>query len=145
MNSLYLILCTVLLGLLSWAAWKDIKTGTLPILIMIILAAAGILLKVIFGEAGVLEILSGCIPGAIAFTLAYITRQAIGYGDAALITVTGIYLGLSANVCLVLCALVLSALTAIVLLVIKKKRRKDEMPFAPFMLGSYILMMAVNI
>ena len=145
MDIMYLILSTVLLGILAWAAWRDIRSKTLPILFLIIGACSGIALRILAGNVDFLDMLLACIPGAAAFALAFFSKQAIGYGDAALITITGIFLGLSANVMLVLGSLLFSAIAAGVMLMLRKKKRKDEMPFAPFMLCSYIVLMAVNI
>ena len=145
MKILYLLLSTALLGMLAWAAWKDIRSKKLPVIFLIIGACTGIVLQIIIGEASIWEMLLSCIPGGIAFILAFLTKQAIGYGDAALIIISGIFLGLNASIMLILIALVLSAIAAAVLLLLKKKKRKDEMPFVPFMLCSYIVIMAVNI
>ena len=145
MKILYLILSTALLGMLAWAAWKDIRSKKLPVIFLIIGACTGIVLQIIIGEASVWDILLSCIPGAIAYAVAFFTKQALGYGDAALIIISGIFLGLNTNVMLILIALALSAIAAAVLLILKRKKRKDEMPFVPFMLCSYIVIMAVNI
>ena len=133
----------LLLGILAFAAWQDIKHRSVPLYLMIAGAVTGSALSVAGGSFP--EFLLGLIPGAVCWACAFLSKEAIGFGDAGMITVTGLFLGLSGNAVLVTGALLIACLAAIICMVIKKKKRKDELPFIPFMLCAYIIMLAVDL
>ena len=69
------------------------------------------------------------------------TRGNVGMGDGILLVVTGVYLGGSENLALFMMGLLLSALWSLGLLLLKKKGRKEEIAFVPFLLLSYFIML----
>ena len=100
----------------------------------------------ILGGAGIAGFLQGygadiqlgqCIGGAAVGMLltgvAFLTREAIGYGDGAVTAIAGTMLGLSMIVEILLTALGAAAVVSAVLLILKKAGRKKELPFIPFL------------
>ena len=84
------------------------------------------------------------LAGALAaggglFMLAFVSRQRIGYGDALLLGVLGLYLPLRETVSVFLLGLFFSAFGGILLLICKKGNRKLRLPFAPFLMMAYLL------
>ena len=73
--------------------------------------------------------------------LSWISHGSIGAGDGAVLVATGVFLGFWGNLRLLFLALILSALVAGYLLVIKRKGRKDRMPFIPFLFLADLLLM----
>lgn len=120
--------------------WKQRKIPPVPIGLWSIWGIVWMLFR---EGSSLLSVISGMAIGFLVLMLAKVTREAIGYGDGILLTVTGIYLGGWENMELFLCGCFLAACLSIVLLVVKKAGRKDSMPFVPFLLVSYIGMVVL--
>ena len=133
----------LLLFFLGVAAVLDFRKRELPLIYIGAGFVTGAILHLVIGEPSALELLLGCLVGAIFLLIARISREAIGYGDGLMIIATGAFLGLIDNVLLMLCAVTLAALFSIGLLIMKKWKRKDEIPFIPFLLGGYVVLLAV--
>lgn len=87
------------------------------------------------------DMAAGLIPGIICFVISWISRQSLGYGDSALIAVCGISLGLMNCLQLLFAAFFFAGIYGLVLIVIRRKSRKSDMPFVPFLfLGVVILL-----
>ena len=80
----------------------------------------------------------GCIPGVVAAVLSGVTHGKLGLGDAIVILAVGIWCGIDKTGLIMMIALVCAALTAAVLLIIKKATRKTALPFIPFIFAGYI-------
>lgn len=66
-------------------------------------------------------------------------KNSIGYGDIKLFIVMGLLLGLQGIWTAVFVSLIVAFLVAVVLMIIRKKGKKDVVPFAPsIMIGTYI-------
>ena len=142
MNILDVISKVLLLLFLGGAAILDYRKRELPVIYIGIGFCIGLTLRLVIGTPTVFELLLGCLIGAVFLLVARISREAIGYGDGLMIIATGASLGVIDNVLLMLCALVLAALFSIGLLIVKKYKRKDEIPFIPFLLGGYVVLLA---
>lgn len=81
------------------------------------------------------------IPAGLLFLAGKVTRQAIGYGDAILILVCGFYLGGRTAGALFVSGLFCMFPAALMMLIFGKASRKAELPFAPFLLGAYLIWM----
>ena len=142
MNVLKTISKIVLLLFLGGAAFVDYRKRELPVIYIGVGFGVGLILRLVIGEPTLLELFLGCLVGAVFLLISGFSREAIGYGDSLMIIATGASLGLIDNVLLMLCALMLAALFSIGLLILKKMKRKDEIPFVPFLLGGYVLLLA---
>ena len=66
-------------------------------------------------------------------------KNSIGMGDIKLFMVMGLYLGLYSMIDAIMSSLVLAFICAVVLLLTRKKGKKDSLPFAPAVLaGTYL-------
>ncbi|SFG06034.1 leader peptidase (prepilin peptidase) / N-methyltransferase [Lachnospiraceae bacterium C7] len=136
---------------LALMAYSDVKTKEIPVKISIGFGIAGIALtlfsSMIFSYGSVSYffksfssyIIFALIPGAIVFAVAYFTGQAVGYGDAIVITVLGILMGGKGVFSLVLYAIFIAGFMALVEIFILKKDKKFEMPFVPFLFVAYVM------
>lgn len=70
------------------------------------------------------------------------SRGQLGTGDAFLFALTGLGLGLMANIFIIMFSFILAFLAAIFLVLVKHKPKNYDMPFAPFVLGSFIIYVA---
>lgn len=143
-----LVICKwicIMLALLS-AMIIDRQTHRIPNVIVLTLLASGVLLLVaeffssdepawlslITSLAGLL----GCV--VLFYALSRITKDGIGMGDVKIIAAMGGILGLMTTLVIVLISLVFCTLSALVLLIRKKKNKSDSIPFGPFLFFGYI-------
>ena len=135
---------TVLLMFLFAAALIDLRTGRLSLWFLVSGVAAGLLLLFLPARFSIKGFLFAMIPGTALFLIALITKQAVGYGDCALLLITGIFLGLELTMLLFLISLLFAGGFSILLLVLQKKGRKGELAFAPFLLAGYVSILIIS-
>lgn len=90
------------------------------------------------------ERIGGCALGLCVVILSKATGGKIGMGDGILLCVTGLGLGFWTNTELFGLALFLAALVSIVLLIFKLADRKKSIPFVPFLLIGYVILLATT-
>lgn len=87
-----------------------------------------------------------CGSGVLLFisivgSLVYKTDDAMGMGDVKLMAVVGLFLGWRLTIVTILIAVILAAITSLVLILFKRLDRKSTVPFGPFIaLGAFITM-----
>ena len=135
-----------MLALLWPVAYVDFVTCRIPNRFIAggLLARGSILTaELILEQENLLPVLLSDAAAGLAFFLtaalcALIVKNSIGAGDMKLFFVMGTFLGLQGTWGAVFLSLVVSFVIAVVLLVTKKKSRKDAIPFGPaLMIGTY--------
>ena len=130
----------VLLLFLFLAAFEDLRSQRLSLILLASGGAGGVLVRILTGTAAVKDMAEGLGLGMVMLLISYAGRQALGYGDGLLMAACGVFLGGIGNVILLLCSLMIAGVYSIILLAAKKKKGKDRLPFAPFVLGGFVLM-----
>ncbi len=128
--------------LLGVTAFLDAKYKEFPVTVPVTGFVAGLVLQLVIGRLGIIEIAGGCALGAVFLLVAKISRNAVGYGDGLVLVSTGAFLGITGNVILLMVSLALAVLFAVVMLALKKMKRKSQIAFVPFMLGGFVAMLA---
>lgn len=121
---LFLIFCTVF----------DLRTKKIPLSVLVVF---GMIILGMTGINGTLVhrgIYWQLIPGAVFLLIAFVTRQAVGYGDGIVILLVGILLGISRCLSMVCLGLVLCSAVSLGILLLKKGNRQTKLPFTPFLL-----------
>ena len=86
------------------------------------------------GLAQLADALAAGLAGlAVFIVLAAAARGGMGFGDVKLAGVLGVWVGLRGLPVALMAAVVLGGLVALALLVFGRRRRKDAIPFAPFL------------
>ena len=80
--------------------------------------------------------------GVAMMFASWCTRGRIGLGDGILLVVTGVYLGGMGNLELLFTGLLLAACWSLGMVVLGKKKGKEEIAFVPFLLAAYLTMLA---
>lgn len=125
----------VMFGICSW---EDIKTKRIHIWWFLCFATEGIICQIFIWKHPALYFFADLCPGAAVLVLSCLSGGSIGTGDSMLLMTTGIFLGAEEVIRIFIFATFISAGYALFLYVIKKKSRTYEIPFAPFILVSYI-------
>jgi leader peptidase (prepilin peptidase) / N-methyltransferase len=100
----------------------------------------------IFGEESWLKHLLGLLPGsgvllliAVIGLIIYKTDDAMGMGDVKIFAPIGLFLGWKLCLLVLMLSIVIAGVTSVVLMVTDLKKRKDTIPFGPFIvLSSFI-------
>ncbi|MCL2820192.1 MAG: prepilin peptidase [Oscillospiraceae bacterium] len=140
--SALLFLRFVLLIIFGYTAMVfDIRIRKIPNLLVLLMFIAWLLLlfpvmfyDIGFGLTMLTDSLLGMLTGGGLFFLVYvISRRGLGGGDVKFMAAAGLYLGFSETVPVIFYGTLLAAVTGIVLILLKKIKRKDTMPLAPFL------------
>lgn len=131
-----------LLGILVTVTVTDIKNKIIPNKIIL----AGIVFRICYAVAEIItlggsyfailkeDLISLAIVAVLFLFGVLIIKNGIGMGDIKLMLVMGIFQGVTGFISSLFCALLLSFFVAIAMLIMKKKTRKDSIPFAPSVL-----------
>lgn len=148
--------CTLLVTFcaLYAAALTDYKYFKIPNLCAVLMLAARVVLSVaeivVYGwdafAVGILECVITAIVGMLFLLAASkLTRGGIGYGDIKLLGAVAFLCGLRAFIYSLLLGMIVCALFAIALLILKKKKMKDELPLAPFIFVGFAVSILLGI
>ena len=135
----------VVMGMLTLCSAQDIKKKQIRLNMVLFFGILGILLHMLWRMQSIENLLLGMSVGVVLLFLSVLTGGRIGAGDAVLLIVTGIYLGLEQNLELFFCGLFMCSMCSLVLLVLRKKGRKDSVPFVPFLLAAYMGMLVCSL
>lgn len=133
----------VVMSMLTLCSAEDIKKKQIRLHPVLLFGILGIILHMLFRMQSIENMLLGMSVGVTLLVLSKLTGGRIGAGDAVLLIVTGIYLGFKQNMQLFFSGLLLSGIWALGVLVLKKKSRKDSIPFIPFLLAAYMGMLVL--
>ncbi len=136
-----------LLSILIIMFFVDIKTKTIPNTLVIAGLAGGVLAflynlshpLVIYDTNKWWEPLVGLLPGsgfllliAILGVIIYKSDEVMGMGDVKIFAPIGIFLGWKMCILTLLISMFLGGVTSILLIAFKIKKRRDTIPFGPF-------------
>lgn len=131
----------VVMSMLALCTAQDMKKRQIRLNFVLVFGILGVFFHMLWRMLSIGNILLGMSVGAALLLLSVLTKGGIGVGDALILVVTGIYLGLEKNLELFLFGLFLCSMWSLCLLVLRKKSRKDSIPFVPFLLAAYMGML----
>lgn len=117
----------------------DCKTKKVPGIVVIAFPITGMLFSLLYNTSNSWNWLLGASFGVCFFLLAKVTKQAIGYADAWMITGIGATLGITLLLPIFLGALFLTIPVSILLLFLRKVTKKTRLPFIPFLLTAFCI------
>ena len=82
----------------------------------------------------------GLAVGLVLLVIAKLSKEMIGYGDAAVFCIAGITLGLRMTAIMTALSLFLLLVYAVTMLARGRLHRKSRVPFLPFVFAGYVLM-----
>jgi len=123
---------------LVFATVWDIRKKQIPLVLLVSFMASGVLINIFWPEYSVADIVMGAFVGILLYVVSCVTVGQIGDGDGILFVATGLFIGGINNFALLLWASVLCAVTAGIMLIVKRAGKKDRIPFVPFVLLAYL-------
>lgn len=124
----------LLLLLLIPTAIQDIKEKNVSVFITIAGLSASILINIVLEPNNILKVFICAIPGTFLLICAWITNEAIGYGDGMVLLGVGNIIGLKEGTESLFIALLIAGIFSCVLMIIKRANRATTVPFIPFLL-----------
>jgi len=132
-----------MLILLTVCTVSDIRLKKLPLWIIGMSGAAGIICNILSDGASFMSMAVGIMVGIFIVVTSIVTKGQIGMGDGCLFISIGAVIG-SSTVSLFVGALILCFAVSGVLFVAGKVKKRDRIPFVPFVFLSYICMLIIN-
>lgn len=115
----------------------DLRHREIPLLWILLGIAAATSIDIWQIKEGTVTITAVCLsllPGIFFLLTSFCTREKVGYGDGLLILAAGLFLGVYRCFLAICVGLILSACTAVFLLLFRKADRHSRIPFVPFLL-----------
>lgn len=134
----------VLLGTLGVHSIEDMKEKKITVTVTLFSAIIGIILHLIFRNESIYFMLAGVLSGVGILGLSRITGGRIGEGDGMVFMLTGLYIGLEENLCLMGISFLLAAIWGIFRIIVCGCRKEERIPFLPFLFLGYMLMIIVR-
>ena len=128
-------LCTVVF--LAMNSWLDIRRREISLLLTMVYAGCGIIYSILQGRK-IQDVLIPAGIGILFLAAGLISRGAIGAGDCWILLALGALLDTETYILMLCIGFFLAAFWSGILLVIRRKSRKTEIPLVPFLLAGYI-------
>lgn len=108
--------------------------------VLLYMAGAGVLIECLTPSVGLLSILTGSLAGGgLLLLIAIASKGGMGGGDIKLATVLGIYLGAKLTLLALFLSFVIGGVVAVFILLLKRRGRRDCIPFGPFIaVGAFL-------
>jgi leader peptidase (prepilin peptidase)/N-methyltransferase len=136
------VVFTLLTTALLIISFIDLAHKIVPNAITLPGILVGLLASITLTSVGIVNGMLGlCLGGGLFLLIALVRPGGMGIGDVKLIAMIGAFLGWQAVLVTILLSASLGALVGISLILLKKKGRKDPVPFGPFLaIGALIAM-----
>ncbi len=118
---------------------SDIKKREILLSGPIIAAALSVILLVIDPQRNISGALLGLAEGIVIIVFSFISNEAIGFGDGAVLCATGLLLGWKDNLFLFFWACLFCAVFSVIALIFRKAGKKTKIPFVPFMVPALLI------
>ncbi len=133
-----------LVCLYGFTAYDDFRTRQIKLLEIIVFAVIGVLINIVNAKYSFVSIIGGVAVGAAILVFSILSKEKIGKGDALIVMVSGLYLGFMNTLVLVWLSSILAAATGVVVIRKYDNGTNRELPFVPFILLAYLIMVAVG-
>lgn len=133
-----------LMGMLGVLSIEDIKSHKVRDILVLSFAIIGVLMHVIFQRIGTFDVLGGLGIGAVVLIISKSTGEKIGLGDGLVLMLTGIYLGFWRNMVLIWISTTFLALYGGIMIIAKKKRKDDRIPYIPFLMLGCLMILIIG-
>ena len=131
-----IVLCMALLGICTYT---DIRKREIPGSLLLVFALLSLICRGAYGIwwLGITELLLRFLPGAVLLCIHAMKKSWLGTGDGLLVLLCGYLLGAEMIIQTVFAAFLFSGTTGLILLLAGRRKGKDTLPFAPFLLTGF--------
>lgn len=130
----------------------DYKDKIIPNRLALTIFEIGIIFTIIYGytdfNVAINNIIGFIVGGAIFAIITLVgtlvtNKEAMGFGDVKLVAALGLVMGFPKILIIAVTSFLIGAVVSIILLILKKKKTKDVIPFGPFIVISTIVVMFI--
>lgn len=126
--------------MLAISVVRDVKDRTVPIeyyigLLSIIFVKAWLIPDEVFNK----DMLINILTIVVLLVAGYLFRHSLGFGDILLFCIMTLILGYRLCIVLILLGMMLTSLTGLAMIAMRKVNRKSQLPFSPFILAGYMI------
>lgn len=122
-----------ILAFLFFCSIQDIREKRISVKMLILSGVLFLSASLLFDDIEGEKRLYSMLPGIIAFLLAFLTGEQIGYGDAVCLIVLGTVISGGVLLGAIMGGLILLSAFSIILVTRKRADRKTTLPFLPFL------------
>lgn len=138
MRGIGLLQQALVLSLLGICSFEDVRHRRIRQFWLILYGAEALCADLFWMDWGIFTFVTSILPGCVMLVLSKLSRGGVGEGDGMLLIVAGLFLGAQDTVQILFAACVFAAGYAVFLVAGKKKDRKYEIAFVPFLFAAYI-------
>ena len=120
----------ILLGIISII---DFSTKKIPVVVLVVMGIAGSF----YAKQSIISVAVALIPGIVLMAAAFLTREQIGYGDAAVVTLMGLFVTADIVCSTMVMGLTIAGIISVILIALGRAGRKKQIAFTPFLLLGY--------
>ncbi|MDI3542706.1 MAG: leader peptidase (prepilin peptidase) / N-methyltransferase [Candidatus Atribacteria bacterium] len=132
------LLAIALLIVLFFISWIDLREKRIPNELVFVIVVLGVI-SLLLGQPLSPAILGGAIYFSLLFLIYILFPGGMGLGDVKLAGALGFLLGWEKTLLAFLLSFLGGALIGVLLIALSFKKRRDPIPFAPFMAGGAII------
>ena len=126
-------------------AVTDFKKKEVNIVFPVLLAAAATVMLFFTKDISLLNSIIGIAEGVLLILISFLTKGEIGMGDGILLAACGLMLGGKDNLIMFFFACLSSAIVSALIMLIKKADKKTKIPFVPFMIPGFLIMVLLSL
>ena len=126
-------------------AVTDFKKKEVNIIFPILLAAAAVVMLFFSKDISLINAIIGIAEGLLLILISVLTKGQIGLGDGILLAACGLMLGGRDNLIMFFFACLSSAVVSALIMIIKKADKKTKIPFVPFMIPGFLIMVLLSL
>ena len=123
---------------LFFISWIDLREKRIPDELVLVIVVFGII-SLFLDQPFFPALLGGVVYFSLLFLVYVLFPGGMGFGDVKLAGALGFFLGWPKTPLAFLLSFLGGALIGVILLVLGFKRRRDSIPFAPFMAGGAVI------
>lgn len=127
-------------SMLAICSVLDLWKKQIPMIVVLFFGLTGVWYQIGYGKLPLWDVISGVMVGVVLYAISMVSGERIGKGDAMMLMSSGLYLGFWKNVTLLWMGSAMAGVLCLVLYLCRKKAKNATVPFAPFLLGAYLLL-----
>lgn len=117
---------------------EDIKNKNINIIILFIGILITTFVELYIEDTSPIDMAVACIPGLCMLLVSKFASGSVGFGDGLIICFTGLSTGLWINISILIFSFIYLSLFCAFGLILGKLKRKQSVPFVPFILIGFI-------
>lgn len=129
----------IMLAFLIGCSVSDWRRKAIPLWLLVLFSIATLSLCILCQNSSIGQRAGGVALGLVFFAISKCTKEALGYGDSWMILLLGIWLGGTRLLQLLFAASLISGMASLFLLWRRGWKRKETIPFVPFLALAYVL------